>query len=86
MKSTPGGPIVKNPPADAGDTGLIPGLGRSHVSDDGRAQLLLRLTRLEPELPHKRRHRNSQLESSRLALQPEKARAQQGRPSAATEE
>ena len=27
----PGGPVVKNPPADAGDTGLILGPGRSHV-------------------------------------------------------
>ena len=27
----PGGPVVKNPPASAGDTGSIPGLGRSHV-------------------------------------------------------
>ena len=26
-----GGPVVKNPPANAGDTGLIPGLGRSHM-------------------------------------------------------
>ena len=26
----PGGPVVKNPPANAGDTGSIPGLGRSH--------------------------------------------------------
>ena len=25
----PGGSVVKNPPANAGDTGLIPGLGRS---------------------------------------------------------
>ena len=25
----PGGPVVKNPPASAGDLGLIPGLGRS---------------------------------------------------------
>ena len=25
-----GGPVVKNLPANAGDTGLIPGLGRSH--------------------------------------------------------
>ena len=24
----PGGSVVKNPPANAGDTGLIPGLGR----------------------------------------------------------
>ena len=27
----PGSPVVKNPPANAGDTGLIPGLRRSHV-------------------------------------------------------
>ena len=26
----PGGSEVKNPPANAGDLGLIPGLGRSH--------------------------------------------------------
>ena len=27
----PGGTVVKNPPANAGDMGLIPGPGRSHV-------------------------------------------------------
>ena len=27
----PDGPLVKNPPANAGDTGLIPGPGRSHM-------------------------------------------------------
>ena len=27
----PGGSVVKNPPASAGDMGLIPGLGRSHM-------------------------------------------------------
>ena len=27
----PGGAVFKNPPANAGDTGLIPGPGRSHV-------------------------------------------------------
>ena len=27
----PAGPVAKNPPANAGDTGLIPGLGRSHM-------------------------------------------------------
>ena len=26
-----GGAVVKNPPANAGDTGLSPGLGRSHM-------------------------------------------------------
>ena len=27
----PGGAVVKNLPANAGDMGLIPGLGRSHM-------------------------------------------------------
>ena len=27
----PGGAVVKNPPANAGNTGLSPGLGRSHM-------------------------------------------------------
>ena len=27
----PDGAVVKNPPANAGDTGLIPGPGRSHM-------------------------------------------------------
>ena len=27
----PGGAVVKNPPANAGDTGSIPGSGRSHM-------------------------------------------------------
>ena len=27
----PGGTVAKNPPANAGDTGLIPGPGRSHM-------------------------------------------------------
>ena len=27
----PGGTVVKNQPANAGDTGLSPGLGRSHM-------------------------------------------------------
>ena len=27
----PGGVAVKNPPANAGDTGSTPGLGRSHM-------------------------------------------------------
>ena len=27
----PGGPVVQNPPANAGDTGLIPDLGGFHL-------------------------------------------------------
>ena len=30
LPSCPGGSVVNNPPANAGDTGLIPDLGRSH--------------------------------------------------------
>ena len=33
----PSGPVVKNPPANAGDTGSIPGLGRSHVLRSNQA-------------------------------------------------
>ena len=29
-----GGPVVKNPPADAGDTGSISGPGRFHMLGD----------------------------------------------------
>ena len=31
----PGGLVVKNPPANAGDAGLIPGLGRSPGGENG---------------------------------------------------
>ena len=31
QEGLPGGSVVKNPSANAGDTGLIPGLGRSHM-------------------------------------------------------
>ena len=68
----PGGAVVKNPPANAGDTGSIPGLGRSHMlqSNWARAPQLLSLrsrarepqllkpTCLEPVLRNKRSHCN----------------------------
>ena len=31
MRGFPGGAVVENPPANAGDTGSSPGLGRSHM-------------------------------------------------------
>ena len=31
MEGVPGGSVVKNPPANAGDTGLIPDPGRSYM-------------------------------------------------------
>ena len=41
----PGDSLVKNLPANAGDTGLIPGLGRSHMphNNEARAPQLLSL-------------------------------------------
>ena len=34
----PGGAVVENPPANAGDTGSSPGLGRSHMPRSGLAR------------------------------------------------
>jgi len=31
LQGFPGGPVVKNSPNNSGDTGLIPGPGRSHM-------------------------------------------------------
>ena len=54
MLGFPGGTVVKNPPASAGDTGSSPGLGRSHMlqSNEARAPQLLNLCSrsLEPQL------------------------------------
>ena len=33
----PGGSVVKNPPVKAGDTGLIPEMGRSHMPQNNKA-------------------------------------------------
>ena len=50
----PGGAVVKNPPAKAGDTGSRPGLGRSHVPRSNEARvpqlLSLRSRAREPQL------------------------------------
>ena len=43
----PGGAVVKNPPANAGDVGLVPGLGRYHIAAE---QLSPCATTTEPEL------------------------------------
>ena len=52
VKGFPGGAVVKNPPANAGDTGSNPGQGRSHMlwSNKARAPQLLspRATTTEP--------------------------------------
>ena len=68
----PGGAVVKNPPASAGDKGSSPGPGSSHMprSNEARApQLLSQRSRarkpqllkpacLEPELRNKKSHHN----------------------------
>ena len=45
LEGFPGGAVVKNPPANAGDTGSSPGPGRSHMlrSNETRAPQLLSL-------------------------------------------
>ena len=66
------GPVAKSPPANAGDTGLIPSLGRCHLLQSYQAQApqlpqpcsrtwepqLLSPGALEPRLHHKRSHCN----------------------------
>ena len=51
---SPGDPVVKNPPANAGDRGSIPGSGRFHIPRGNKAcvlQLLsLHIRALEPQL------------------------------------
>ena len=72
MRDFPGGAVVKNPPANAGDTGSSPGPGRPHMPRSNSAcapQLLslrsrarepqlLKPTRLELVLHNKRSHHN----------------------------
>ena len=58
FRNFPGGAVVKNPPANAGDTDSIPGPGRSHMPwrNEARAPQLLSLRSRahEPQLlsPH----------------------------------
>ena len=71
-----GGPVDKNPPANAGDVGSIPGPGRSYVPRSNQApdpQLLSPISRahepqllkpvhLKPVLCSRRSHCNGKLE------------------------
>ena len=54
----PGGAVVEGLPANAGDTGLSPGLGRSHMprSNWAREPQFTEPARLEPVLRNKRGH------------------------------
>ena len=72
VQGFPGGAVVKNPPANAGDMGLSPGPGSSHMprSNEAREPQLLSLrsrarepqlqkpVHLGPMLHNKRSHRN----------------------------
>ena len=92
LQNFPGGLVVKNPPANAEDTGSIPGLGRFHMPRGTQAHApqllrrcprawelqLLKPTQLEPVLRSKK-----QLESRSHSPQLEKAGTQQQNPSAA---
>ena len=67
FRGFPGGTVVKNPPANAGDTGSSPGPGGSHMprSNEAHAPQLLSLHAtttepacLQPVLCSRRSHRN----------------------------
>ena len=85
----PGGAVVENLPANAGDTGSSPGLGRSHMPQSGWAReprlLSLRVWSLcsaTREAARVRGPRTAKKSGPRL-LQLEKAHKQQRRPNAA---
>ena len=93
----PGGAVVKNLPANAGDTSSNPGPGSSHMlwSNKAHARQLLSLrsrarepqllkpTCLEPVLCNERSRRNEKPVHCNEKLQLEKAHMQQQRPNAA---
>ena len=79
MVDFPGGPVVKNPPAGAGDMSSIPGLGRFHN---------FWASTLEAMLCNMKSYRNEKLFTTTREQVPliairEKAHMQQRRPSAA---
>ena len=84
----PGGAVVENLPANAGDTGSSPGLGRSHMPAEqlGPWATTTEPVRLEPVLHNKRGHdrgpRTAMKSGPRLP-QLEKALAQKRKPNTA---
>ena len=56
----PGGPVVRNPPANAENMSSIPGPGRSHMQQSNEAWQppTAKPVSLEPALRNKRSHRN----------------------------
>ena len=49
LPNFPGGPVVKNRPASAGDMGSIPGPGRSHMPQNNQARVPHLLKPLHPK-------------------------------------
>ena len=80
----PGGAVVRNPPANAGDTGSSPGLGRSHMprSNWAREPQLLSLCSAAREAAMVRGPRTARKSGPHLP-QLEKALAQKRRPNTA---
>ena len=89
MFGFPGGAVVKNPPANAGDTGSSPGPGRSHMPRNNWAcapQLLSLRSRArapQQEKPPQWEARALQRRVTPRSPQLEKVRGQQRRPNTA---
>ena len=86
----PSGPVVKNPPANAGDTGSTPLLGRWHMHLKAAKSMCHNFWSLYPRAHAQQQEKPSQWETHALQLessfclpQLEKACSQQQRPSAA---
>ena len=79
----PGSPVVENPPANAGDTGLIPGLGIFHLPQSNEPhvpqlwRLCSRACALRQEKPQQWEAHAPQQECSPRSPQPEKDNEQQ---------
>ena len=89
MKGFPGGAVVENLPASAGDTGSSPGLGRSHMPRSNWARepqlLSLHVWSLCPAIREAVTVKGPRtaMKSSPCSPQLEKALAQKRRPNAA---
>ena len=89
MVGFPGGAVVENPPANAGDTGSRPGLGRSHMPRSNWARepqlLSLRVWSLCPATREAAivRDPRTAMKSGPLLPQLEKALVQKRRPNTA---
>ena len=74
QKDFPGGPVVKHPPVNVGDTGLIPGLGRLHMPlHHNYRRRQARKPMFRPREASAVRSQHTQLESSPHSLQLEKS-------------